>query len=91
MKKIALMIVAVLLVGCGEKTLEGTFVSDTNGWTYTFNKDGTFVQENTSDKKPIEYKIDGDNILVQGTNAGQMKILPSGDISSAMGKLVRKK
>lgn len=91
MKKIALMIVAVLLVGCGEKTLEGTFVSDTNGWTYTFNKDGTFVQENTSEKKPIEYKIDGDNILVQGTNAGQMKILPSGDISSAMGKLVRKK
>ena len=91
MKKIALMLVAMVLVGCGEKTIEGTFVSNTTGWVFTFNKNGTFVQENTSEKKPIQYTLDGEKILVQGTNAGQMKLLPSGDISSASGLLVRKK
>ena len=91
MKKIALVLAALVLVGCGEKTIEGTFVNEITGWTYTFSKDGTFIQENIRDATPIKYTVDGENILVQGTNAGQMQLMPNGDISSAMGKMVRKK
>ncbi|GCB06633.1 hypothetical protein [Ralstonia sp. SET104] len=97
MKKIvgifAALIAALILAACGNgKSIEGTYISNMTGDKYTFGRDGTFVHANASHTFPSQkYAIEGDDILIDGSHIGNLKILSNGNISSAAGLLEKQR
>ncbi|WP_296649913.1 hypothetical protein [Paraburkholderia sp.] len=101
MKKIAgifaALTAALILAACGNgqsvgKSVEGTYISNLNGDKFTFGGDGTFVHANASHTFPSQkYTIEGDDILIDGSHIGNLKILSSGNISSAAGLLEKQR
>ncbi|KGG98592.1 hypothetical protein P245_04350 [Comamonas thiooxydans] len=90
MKKIALVLMTILLTACGEKSIEGTFVSNMTGGKYTFSANGTVVHANAKKTFPSQkYSVEGDAILIDGSRIGRLRLLPDGNISSDMGLLVK--
>lgn len=92
MKKIAVISVALILVACGGKSIDGTYVSNLTGEKYTFRSDGTMVIATASNTSRSQtYIIEGDDILIDGTHIGNLKILPNGSISYAAGLLEKQR
>lgn len=97
MKKIfgisAALIAALILAACGNgKSIDGTYISNMTGDKFTFGRDGTFVHANASHIFPSQrYTIEGDDILIDGSHIGNLKILASGNISSAAGLLEKQR
>lgn len=92
MKTIAVIFAVLTLFACGGRSIEGTYVSNLTGETYTFRSDGTMriaTPSNTS--RSQTYSIEGDNILVEGTHIGNLKLLPNGNISYAAGLLEKQR
>ncbi|CAJ0881402.1 hypothetical protein [Ralstonia flatus] len=92
MKKIVIMFVALILAACGGKSIDGVYVSNLTGEKYTFRSDGTMVIATASNtSRSQKYAIEGDDILIEGTHIGNLKILPNGNISYAAGLLEKQR
>ncbi|WP_346362406.1 hypothetical protein OZ675_02700 [Ralstonia pseudosolanacearum] len=89
----AALIAALILAACGNsKSIEGTYISNMTWEKFTFFSDGTFVHANSSHIFPSQkYTIEGDEILIDGSRIGNLKILPNGNISSAAGLLEKQR
>ena len=95
MKKLILLMVVLVLSACGGKTLDGTYASNWNGRSITFQSDGTLYQKSEETGKLIgpryKYSIEGSEIKVPGT-AFQLKLLDDGSIDGGAmyGRMVKK-
>ena len=96
MKTILALVAALILSACGNdasKGLDGTYVNTLTGWVYTFQKNGTFIQEFKDGKtsKPLKYSISGDKVTVEGFQKPTMTILDNGNVATPAGMLEKKK
>lgn len=91
-KLLLLLLVSLSLFGCGEKTIEGTFVSQTQDRMFTFRADGIAIEANR--EKTIgetTYTVQGDEIKLGGFDILRLRRLPNGNISSmGYGELIKK-
>ncbi len=67
-RMLALLVVALLLTGCG-RDLEGTYADDVDFMSFTFHPDGRVVQSTFGVEVEMLYEHDGETILVKGPAA----------------------
>jgi hypothetical protein len=97
MKKLfCVVVMSIVLAACGSKQegaqvgagkIEGTYVSQHNGRSFTFNADGTVVELSVDGKKidePFHYEVVGDQIKTPGM-AFQFSMMKDGSINGGPG------
>ena len=96
MKKWLWIIVALLVVGCGQRTLDGVYSgkSDTNPpikVSFTFKSSGKVSRMVFGTEHEVDYLIEGDKIRIKSPMSDTIfTLLEDGSIKGPMGILLKK-